>query len=91
MKLDAYSEVMRALMGNVALARGPQITLPIIPAHEVVANLRSAELHVWARDEFDKLRHETDQRFKHIASFYNRSIAQRRRFWRVRIIQEKTA
>lgn len=61
------------------------------PAHEALVEQRSAEIKDWLAAEFARLREATDQNFKQIRSFHHRSVAQRRRFWRLRIIQERTA
>lgn len=89
--MDRYSEAMRALLENAAIARGPQIELPVMQSHEIVVAVRAAEINTWLAEEFAKLRAESDQVFKQIRSFHQRSIAQRRRFWRMRTLMEKTA
>lgn len=60
------------------------------PLHEFVADTLAAEAHYEITKAIKKAVREFDERGRQIIATYNRSIAQRRRFWRLRIQQEKT-
>lgn len=61
------------------------------PAHEALVEERAAEIKAWLVHEFARLRDDVDSRLKHIRATHARSVSQRRRFWRLRSIQERTA
>lgn len=56
-------------------------------AHEVVANTRHAEFMNELRQLVQRARTEIDNQFDKILVFHARSIAQRRRFLRIRQLQ----
>lgn len=60
------------------------------PLYEFVADSLAAEAHSAIRTAVLRALAEFDQRAKQIIAFHNRSIAQRRRYWRLRVLLEKS-
>jgi uncharacterized protein YlaN (UPF0358 family) len=61
------------------------------PLHEFVADTLAHEAHHEIKAAVRRALSEFDDRGRHIVATHNRSIAQRRRFWRIRILTEKKA
>lgn len=59
------------------------------PLHEFVADTLAREAQSEIKRAARKARREIDEIFRQIQITYNRSIAQRRRHWRLRTQQEK--
>lgn len=59
------------------------------PLHEIVADALADEAHFLIMSAVDRAIREFDECGRQIIATYNRSIAQRRRFWRLRTQQEK--
>lgn len=69
-----------------------QSDLPMYPTpglHEFVADTLADEAHHEIKRMAKRARIEIEARFRQIEVTYHRSIAQRRRFWRIRTTQEK--
>lgn len=61
----------------------------MVPQHEIVADVGAAFAKAEIRMMVERARRELDERFDRILAFHNRSIAQRRRFRRIRALLEK--
>lgn len=58
------------------------------PLHHFVADSLAAEARAEIRAITAQARHDLELRFDRIVAFHNRSIAQRRRYWRLRTTKE---
>lgn len=65
-----------------------QSDLFVAPKHHVLADLAAIQIKLEIHDMVVRALAEFDQRAKQILAFHNRSIAQRRRFWRLRTALE---